>query len=173
VFIYDGYILVETHHRARYLDPTTGRFYLTTVSGVTTMSACFHGDQNRRTAIQKILSTILRRGLDWRRFRTTSCWRRTKFLINRALRVRKRRARVRNQSENRLNMAGSYNRLTHGCASYVADSLDRKHFGEAQHVVNLQSFHEHVSTYGVRHPVLSACGGAAILPHELVGVTRC
>jgi len=40
-----------------------------TVSGVTTMSDCFHCDQNRRTAIQKSLSKMLRLGRGRRRFR--------------------------------------------------------------------------------------------------------
>ena len=37
-----------------------------------------------------------------------------------------------NQSRHMLNMAGSYNKLPRECASYVADSSERKHFGEAQ-----------------------------------------
>jgi hypothetical protein len=31
-----------------------------------------------------------------------------------------------------LNMAGSYNKPPRECASYVAESSERKHFGEAQ-----------------------------------------
>src|SRR5216684_4000806 len=42
----------------------------TTVSGVTTMRACFHPDQNRRTMTQKSLSSRLMLGRRCRRFST-------------------------------------------------------------------------------------------------------
>jgi hypothetical protein len=45
----------------------------TTVSGVTTMSACLHSDQNRRTATQKSLSSKSSLGRGRRRFRAASC----------------------------------------------------------------------------------------------------
>ena len=87
---------------------------------------------SRRTATQKTLSRSLRCGRGRRRFRTTSCWRRTRFSHSRARRVRKSRASTPNQSRNRLNMAVSYNKPPRERVSYVADSLERKHFGEAQ-----------------------------------------
>jgi len=37
-----------------------------------------------------------------------------------------------NQPRNRLNMAVSYNKLPRERVSYVAGTLERKHFGEAQ-----------------------------------------
>jgi len=85
----------------------------TTVSGVTTTSACFQFGQ--------------------------SCWRRTRFSHSRARRVRKSRVSTPNQSRNRLNMAVSYNKLPRERVSYVADSLERKHFGEAQGLLPLIS----------------------------------
>lgn len=88
--------------------------------------------QNRRTATQKALSRSLKCGRGWRRFRTTSCWRRTRFSKSRARRVRKRRTSAPNQSKNRLNMAGSYNKLPRGSVSYVAGYSYCKDFGEAQ-----------------------------------------
>jgi VWFA-related protein len=67
------------------------RCHRTTVSGVITMSDCFHPDQNLRTKTQKNLSNIPSRGLVRFRFQTASCRRRARFSSNRLRRVRKRR----------------------------------------------------------------------------------
>lgn len=67
------------------------RCHRTTVSSVTTMSDCFHPDQNLRTKTQKNLSIIPSCGLVRFRFKTASCCRRTRFSSNRLRRVRKRR----------------------------------------------------------------------------------
>jgi hypothetical protein len=77
-------------------------------------------------------SDAARCGRGRRRFRTTSCWRNTRFPQSRGRRVRKSRASTPNQSRNRLNMAVSYNKPPRERVSYVADSLERKHFGGAQ-----------------------------------------
>lgn len=57
---------------------------------------------------------------------------RTRFSMSKARRVLKSRTSKSSQSENRLNMAGTYNRVPRECLSYVADSSDCKHFGEGQ-----------------------------------------
>src|SRR5487761_1542917 len=75
------------------------------------MSDCFHCDQNRRTAIQKSLSKMLRLGRGRRRFSTASCCRSTKFSKTRSRRLRKRRKSAPRQSKSRLNMGQSYNRI--------------------------------------------------------------
>jgi hypothetical protein len=51
----------------------------TRVSGLTTMSDCFHPDQNLRAKIHKTLSNTDSLGLACLRFNTASCWRRAKF----------------------------------------------------------------------------------------------
>ena len=65
-----------------------------TVSGVTTIRACSHPDQNRRTATQNNLSNGLRQGRRRRRFNTASCWRSTRFSRRRLRRTRKKRISV-------------------------------------------------------------------------------
>src|ERR1700694_1901857 len=60
----------------------------TTVSGVTTMRACFHPDQNRRTTTQKSLSSRPMLGRRCRRFSTASCCRSTRFSNSRFPRLR-------------------------------------------------------------------------------------
>src|SRR5258708_5970262 len=82
----------------------------TTVSGVTTMRACFHPDQNRRTTTQKSLSSGPMLGRRCRRFSTASCCRSTRFSNTRFPRLRKRRISAPIQRRSRLNMAWSYTR---------------------------------------------------------------
>jgi len=55
------------------------RCHRTTVSGVTTISACFHPDQNLRSKTQNSLSNTASLGLGRLRFNATSCWRRARF----------------------------------------------------------------------------------------------
>jgi len=62
----------------------------TTVSGLTTIRACFHPHQNLRANTQKILSSIVSLGLRRLRFSVTSCWRRTRFSRSKLRRPRKR-----------------------------------------------------------------------------------
>ena len=52
----------DTIRQSVLLDKIAKRYHRTTVSGVTMISACFHPDQNRVTAIQKSLSKRLRVG---------------------------------------------------------------------------------------------------------------
>src|SRR5215472_6530788 len=77
------------------------RCHRTTVSGVTTRSACFQPDQHRRTSSQKSLSKELILGRGWRRLSTISCWRRAKFSRRRLWRERNRRTSVPKQSSTR------------------------------------------------------------------------
>src|SRR5437016_3114988 len=63
----------------------------TTVSGLTTMSACFHPDQNLRARTQKTLSNAASLGLGCLRFSAASCWRRARFSRSRLRRARKSR----------------------------------------------------------------------------------
>src|ERR1700694_4793034 len=86
----------------------------TTVSGVTTMRACFHPDQNRRTTTQKSLSSRPMLGRRCRRFSTASCCRSTRFSNSRFPRLRKRRISAPIQRRMGLNMARSYIRSTIG-----------------------------------------------------------
>jgi hypothetical protein len=86
----------------------TGPVPATTVSGVTTMSACLHSDQKRRTTTQKSLSRRLGRGC--RLFSTASCCRSTRFSKTRFPRLRKRRIKAPIQRKSRLNMGRSYTR---------------------------------------------------------------
>ena len=104
----------------------------TTVSGVTTMRACFHPDQNRLTATQKSLSAIDSRGLGCPRFRTASCWRSARFSRTRSPRLRKRRRRAPKVRVNRLNIAQSYNRRYFETRLQVVDSAIAQSFGEGQ-----------------------------------------
>jgi hypothetical protein len=67
------------------------RCHRTTVLGVTTMSACLHSDQNRRTATQKSLSSKSSLGRGCRRFRTVSCCQSARFSRTRFRRLRQRR----------------------------------------------------------------------------------
>jgi hypothetical protein len=86
----------------------------TTVSGVTTMRACFHSDQKRRTTTQNSLSKRPRFGRGCRRFSTASCCRSTRFSKTRFPRLRKRRIRALIQRKSRLNMPRSYTRSAVG-----------------------------------------------------------
>ena len=83
----------------------------TTVSGVTTMRASFHPDQNRLTVTQKSLSTNASRGRGRRRFKTASCCRSTRFSKTRFPRLRKRRISTPIQRRSRLDIARSYIRI--------------------------------------------------------------
>ena len=109
----------------------------TTVSGVTTMRACFHLDQNRLTATQKSLSTNASRGLGCRRFRTASCWRSARFSKTRSPRLRKRRTRAPKLRVNRLNMAQSYIRRCFETRLQVVDSAAAQSFGEGQELYQI------------------------------------
>jgi len=70
----------------------------TTVSGVTTMRACCHPDQNLRAMTQQTLSNISSLGLGCFRFSTASCWRRARFSSKRLRRARKRQRSALNRS---------------------------------------------------------------------------
>jgi len=86
----------------------------TTVSGVTTMRACFHSDQNRRTMTQKSLSSRPMLGRRCRRFSTASCCRSKRFSNTRFPRLRERRISAPIQRKRTLNMARTYIRSTIG-----------------------------------------------------------
>jgi hypothetical protein len=86
----------------------------TTVSGVTTIRACFHSAQNRPAAIQKSLSSDANLGLGRRYFRTASCWRSARFSKRSFLWLRKRRKRTPNPRAKRSNVAWSYSRWRFG-----------------------------------------------------------
>src|SRR5262249_18293702 len=105
------------------------RCHRTTVSGVTTTSACFQPGQHRRTSSQNSLSKGLILGRGWRRLSTTSCWRRAKFSRRRLCCERKKRTSVPKQSPRRRSMAESYIRDERG---YVIDSTIGQSFGEPQ-----------------------------------------
>lgn len=98
------------------------RCHRTTVSGVTMMRACFHPDQNRRTATQKSLAKRLRPGRGRRRFSTASCWRSTKFSKTRLPRLQNRRASAPNHKWDTLNIAWSYTKLAAGRLLQTVDS---------------------------------------------------
>ena len=55
------------------------RCHRTTVSGVTTIRACFHRDQNLRSKTQNSFSNNASLGLERLRFNATSCWRSAGF----------------------------------------------------------------------------------------------
>ena len=76
----------------------------TTVSGVTTISACFHPDQNLRAKTQKSLSNTASLGLGCFRFSAASCWRRARF-------SRRSLATTLEESEDRTHQ--EYNRVYH------------------------------------------------------------
>jgi hypothetical protein len=102
----------------------------TTVSGVTTMRACFHPDRKRRTTTQNSLSNGPRPGRGRRRFSTASCWRNARFSRRRPRRARNRRASVPKQSLTKRNMVRSYNRNLVRSGSYVIDFTVGRSFGE-------------------------------------------
>src|SRR5208337_2359409 len=108
------------------------RCHRTTVSGVTTMRACVHFDQNRCMATQKSLSNRFRLGRGCRRFSTASCCRSTKFSTTRSRRLRKRRARAPNQNKNTLNMVGVITERWRRGSRYVIHFKVGESFGEAQ-----------------------------------------
>src|ERR1700730_6286883 len=85
-----------------------------TVSGVTTMRARFHPDQNRRTTTQKNLSSRPRLGRRCRRLSTASCCRSKRFSNTRFPRLRERRISAPIQRKRTLNMARTYIRSTIG-----------------------------------------------------------
>ena len=105
-----------------------------TVSGATTIRACFQPDQKRLTATQNSLSNGLRHGLRRRRFNTASCWRNARFSRSRLCRTRKKRTSIpRHRRMNRMNrnMGKSYNRKLAGDGgSYVIDFTAGQSFGE-------------------------------------------
>ena len=101
----------------------------TTASGVTTISDCFHPDQNRRTATQKILSSGPILGLGCRRLSTASCWRKARFSRKRLRRARKRRTSVPRRTAIIRIMASSYNRTAREGDSHVIDFPDGRNFG--------------------------------------------
>ena len=90
---------------------TVVRWHRATVSGVTTIRASFHPDQNRLTVTQKSLSTNASRGRGRRRFKTASCCRSTRFSKTRFPRLRKRRISTPIQRRSRLDIARSYTRI--------------------------------------------------------------
>ena len=77
----------------------------TTVSGLTTMRACFQPDQNLRAKTQKILSNARSLGLGCFRFRMASCCRRTRFSSRRVRRACKHRKMVVTNSKSMRNIA--------------------------------------------------------------------
>ena len=77
----------------------------TTVSGLTTMKACFQPDQNLRAKTQKILSNARSLGLGCFRFRMASCCRRTRFSSRRVRRACKHRKMVVTNSKSMRNIA--------------------------------------------------------------------
>src|SRR6266436_3425888 len=102
-----------------------------TVSGATTIRACFQPDQKRLTATQNSLSNGLRRGLRRRRFNTASCWRNARFSRSRLWRTRKKRTSIPRHRRMNRNMARSYNRKLAGDGgSYVIDFTAGQSFGE-------------------------------------------
>ena len=117
------------------------RCHRTTASGVTTISDCFHPDQNRRTATQKILSSGPILGLGCRRFSTASCWRKARFSRRRLRRARKRRTSVPRHTAIIRNMASSYNRTAREGDSHVIDFPDGRSFGEPHRMSTERSPH--------------------------------
>ena len=77
----------------------------TTVSGLTTMRACFQPDQNLSAKTQKILSNARSLGLGCFRFRMASCCRRTRFSSRRVRRACKHRKMVVTNSKSMRNIA--------------------------------------------------------------------
>src|SRR5215469_6078384 len=86
------------------------RCHRTTVSGVTTRSACFQPDQHRRMSSQKSLSNKYNFGRGWCRLSTTSCWRSARFSRRRLGCERKRRRNVPKQSPRKRDISESYNK---------------------------------------------------------------
>ncbi len=84
------------------------RCHRTTVSGVTTIRACFHRGQYLSARTQKSLSNTVRRGRGCLRIRTASCCRRARFSSQRLRCVRKRRTIEASKSPMVCNMAGCY-----------------------------------------------------------------
>jgi len=86
------------------------RCHRTTVSGVTTRSACFHPDQHRRMSSQKSLSNKYNFGRGWCRLSTTSCWRSARFSRRRLGCERKRRRNVPKQRPRKRDISESYSK---------------------------------------------------------------
>jgi len=87
---------LPAHHSPSFGDRTPkkckpSRCQRTTVSGVTTVRACFQPDQTLRVRTQKSLSTTAICGRGCLRLSTASCCRRTRFSSNRLDRDRKAR----------------------------------------------------------------------------------
>ena len=84
-----------------------------TVSGVTTMRACFHPDQNRLTATQNSLSNGLGHGRRRRRYNTASRWRNARFSRRRLRRTRKKLTSIPRQrpTKQRATAAGERRRV--------------------------------------------------------------
>ena len=105
----------------------------TTVSGVTTKSACFQPDQQRRTISQKSLSSNSSLGRGWRRFSTESCWRKGQVLKQQTF----LRAKQANESSKRDPKESKHREDLYQNAGgdddrYVIDSKARRSFGEQQ-----------------------------------------
>jgi hypothetical protein len=86
----------------------------TTVSGVSTMRACFQPNQNRRTSTHNSLSSEPSLGRGCRRFRMPSCCRRARFSRTRFRRLRNARKKAPTQRLTRLNMTRIYTRSSVG-----------------------------------------------------------
>ena len=74
------------------------RCHWTTVPGLTTISACFHPDQNLRAMTQNSLSNTASLGHACLRFSAASCWRRARFSRSSMRRVRNTRRIAPNRS---------------------------------------------------------------------------
>src|SRR5437660_7558702 len=95
-----------------------------TVSGATTIRACFQPDQKRLKATQNSLSNGLKHGLRRRRFNTASCWRNARFSRSRLWRTRKKRTSIPRHRRMNRNMARSYNRKLAGDGGSYAESAE-------------------------------------------------
>src|SRR5712671_1712096 len=104
----------------------------TTVSGLTTMRACFHPDQNLRANTQKILSSIVSLGLRRLRFSVTSCWRRTRFSRSKLRRPRKRQRIVPSSSPKVSIIRDCYRSLLVERNAVSVEITGGRNFGERQ-----------------------------------------
>jgi hypothetical protein len=93
---------------ARQYNLNPARCQPTTVSGLTTMRACFQPGQNPRAKTQKILSNARSLSLGCFRFRTACCCRRTRFSNRRVRRACKHRKMVVTNSQSMRNVGLCY-----------------------------------------------------------------
>jgi len=108
------------------------RCHPTTVSGVTTISACFRPDQHLRAKTQKGLPNAAGLRLGRCRFNAASCWRRTRFSRSCPRRLRKSRRIAPTKSTTAAIMCECYGALPVNGNAVSVEISGEQNFGEGQ-----------------------------------------